>query len=72
MKSKSIQQKVQRKTDDWKSSSPFFAFLCDLLLSTFQSGHSSQKDAKNRKGLTLVFPPLFSVSFVSLRFNLER
>jgi len=28
---------------------PFFAFLCHLLFNTFESGHSSQKGAKNRK-----------------------
>jgi len=44
--SESIRQKVAKKR---VSCLPCFAFLCDLLLNTFQSGHSSQKVAKNRK-----------------------
>ncbi len=55
MKSEPIQQRVQSKTDDRNSRSPFFAFLCDLLLNRFLSGHSSQKGAKNRKGLDFMF-----------------
>jgi len=58
MKSGSLQQKVPKK---WGDVPRLFALLCGLLLNTFESGLSSQKDAKTRRGLGFMFSPFLSV-----------